>query len=315
MRASSVARLPAKFGRAARGMRLAMRAGRMTTAPAPARPGHLAASKLHLRPVDVNRRTYRVASLRAGCGAAFSTNFYHQTWNVLSDPAGAAVLARLLWGLAFQRQPGTLVCIHGPHLRPTPFDADRSDPIVLVPTALTPVVADDLRALRDRLRRPSREGTRVGWPTFGLDRALDDDRPFRERSAAEKWRYRRDDDLLDVSRVGGCVVIAGPPGALRSAALAVHDLSSGASYGGQQYLYLGRHQGGYPDGEVQIFDRYHAMLSEAAEARRRTLAAGDAPRDQEGLLWAIGLRREAICGERRAARPAGDAAEAGPAAR
>ncbi|HEU4410594.1 MAG TPA: hypothetical protein VFS43_35390 [Polyangiaceae bacterium] len=278
----------------------------MTPAPEPARPGRLAASKLHLRLVDVNRRTYRVASLRPGCGVAFSTNYYHQTWHVLSDPAGAAVLARLLWGLAFQRQPGTLVCIHGPHLRPTPFDADPSDPVVLVPTALTPVVNDDLRALRERLRRPSREGTRINWPSFGLDRALDDNRPAYQLSPAEHWKRFRGDDQLEVRHAGGCVVIAGPPDALRSAARSVHHMSRGGGDDGQGYLYLGRHQARYPDGEVQIFDRYHAMLSEAAEARRRTLESGDAPREKEALLWAIGLRRETICKERRASRPLAD---------
>lgn len=281
----------------------------MTTATAPARPGSLASSKLHLRPIAINRRTYRVASLRPSCGVGFSTNYYHQTWHIISDPAGAAVLARLLWGLAFQKQPGTFVCIHGPHLRPTPFDAAPSDPIVLVPTGLTPVVADDLRALRERLRRPSREGMRVGWPSFGLDRLLDEEeRDELHDRRPSNWQVWRDQELIDVRHEGGCVVVAGPACALRQAARALHYLAS--SGGDGNYTYLGRYQGSSPDGEVQVFDRYHSMLSEAAEARRRTLAAGDAPREPADFLWTVGLRRHEICEERRAARPRAEATEA-----
>lgn len=267
------------------------------------RPGRLAANKLHLRLETVGRRTYRVASLRPGCGAAFSTNYYHETWHVLSDPAGAGVLARLLWGLSFQRQPDTLVFIHGQHLRPTPFDADPSDAIALVPTALTPVVDADLRALRQRLRRPARAGTRINWPTFGLDHALDEEErtPWAQRRSS-RWQRRRDDDLLDVRRVGGCVVVAGPACALRTAALAMHSASGGSGHDGT-YVPLGKWTGHSSDGELQVFGRYHAMISEAAEARRRVFAEGDLPREHQELLWAIGLRRHEVSDERRAARP------------
>jgi hypothetical protein len=289
----------------------------MNAPPLTARPARTAAGKLHLRLEPVGRRTYRVASLRPGCGVTFATNHYHDTWHVLSDPAGAALLARLLWGLAFQKRPGTLVCIHGAHLRPTPFDADRSDPIVLVPTALTPVVAADLVALRDRLRRPAREGWRIGWPAFGLDRELDEE--ARAEGAGERSPRRPpyDEYLIDVRRVGGCVVIAGPQGALRATARFVHYLAERRTHDGSNYMYLGAWQGA-PPGEVQVFDRYRAMLSEAAEARRRTLAAGDAPAAHDELLRVIGSRREQVTAERRAAgrdRSAGRARRATEATR
>ncbi len=276
----------------------------MATSPPPGRPGRQAASKLHLRLETVGRRTYRVASLRPGCGATFSTNYFHDTWHVLSDPAGAGLFARLLWGLSFQKQAGTLVFLHGPHLRPTPFDADPSDPVALVPTALTAVVADDLAALRARLRRPSREGTRINWPTFGLDRALDEDErvDYRER-LANAWQRHRDEARLEVRRAGGCVVFAGPAGALREAALSAHALATGMTYGGQGYAYFGSWRGHNPPGELQVFDRYRAMLSEAAEARRRAFAAGDLPSEHQAMLWTIGSLRDNVSAERRAARP------------
>ncbi|HEU4536888.1 MAG TPA: hypothetical protein VFS00_22350 [Polyangiaceae bacterium] len=272
----------------------------------PARPARPASPKLHLRLETVGRRTYRVASPRPGCDAAFSTNYFHETWHVLSDPPGAAFFARLLWGLSFQKQPGTLVCVHGRHLRPTPFDADPSDPIVLVPTALTPVVADDLRALRERLRRPSLHGTRLAWPSFGLEPALAErDAEVKADWRTQRWRRLRDAELLDVRRVGGCVVLAGPAAALREAALDVERMARGRTYAGQNAVDLGewgaRGSRSSP-GEVQVFDRYLPMLSEAAEARRRVLAEGEVPASRDELLWNIGLRREAVSAERRAAR-------------
>lgn len=54
----------------------------------------------------------------------FSTNRYHQTWHVLSGLRGAQLLAHLLWGLAYQRVPGTLVVIGAPWLNPEPFAPD-----------------------------------------------------------------------------------------------------------------------------------------------------------------------------------------------
>ncbi|WP_433436315.1 hypothetical protein [Nonomuraea sp. CA-141351] len=40
-------------------------------------------------------------TLRPGTRARFSTNFYHGTWHILSDPHGALLLSRLLWACPF----------------------------------------------------------------------------------------------------------------------------------------------------------------------------------------------------------------------
>ena len=61
---------------------------------------HTRPLKLHLRIIDVGRTTYRVASLRPASRIRFSTNFFHDTWHIVSSPAGAFLLGRLLWGLA-----------------------------------------------------------------------------------------------------------------------------------------------------------------------------------------------------------------------
>ncbi|WP_211591998.1 hypothetical protein [Microbispora sp. H10836] len=64
---------------------------------------------------------------------------------------GARLLGRLLWGLSFQRLPGTVVVIDRPHLDPNPFDAEQADPIVLAPTHLTTLKRQGARELLRRL--------------------------------------------------------------------------------------------------------------------------------------------------------------------
>src|SRR5690606_36912126 len=71
-------------------------------------------------------RPYTVVTMRQGTDARLSTNFYHGTWHILSDWHGARLLGRLLWGLAYQRRPGTLVLIGPPFIDPNPFDGTRS---------------------------------------------------------------------------------------------------------------------------------------------------------------------------------------------
>jgi hypothetical protein len=63
----------------------------------------------------------------------FSTNFFHQTWHIVTSQRGAQLLARLLWAISFERHPGTLLLIHGKNLAPTPFEAERFDPFFIVP--------------------------------------------------------------------------------------------------------------------------------------------------------------------------------------
>ena len=105
--------------------------------------------KLHLRVVRIRDRSYRLLTLRPGARAAFSTNHFHGTWHILSDPHGARVLARLLWFLAYQRAPDTLVAIYGETLRPTPFEAHVIyDCLEIVSRLLSKPTAPDNDALR-----------------------------------------------------------------------------------------------------------------------------------------------------------------------
>jgi hypothetical protein len=192
-----------------------------------------------------------VVALRPSCGARFSTNSFHHTWHVLSDGAGALVLARLMWSLAYQRARRTIVVLGPEHLVSTPFDGDPAQPIVLVNTDLGCVDAQDLRAVRAHLARPSDVTVRL--QTFGLQL------PGPARPEPNEGRER-------VERIGGCVVYSASPAALRATARAIYAMRDCT---GMEYRYLGasRHCV-HADGEVQVLRDFRVRVSAARVARR-----------------------------------------------
>ena len=127
--------------------------------------------KLHLRALSVGGVNFRVVTPRPHTEVAFSTNYFHDTWHILSDGHGAQLLARLMWGLSFQKKPGTVVLIDREHIKPTPFDADDSDPILLM-LSDTNNSQRVLRALRQRLAHLGSSQRTIRWHTFGLDTGL-----------------------------------------------------------------------------------------------------------------------------------------------
>jgi hypothetical protein len=122
--------------------------------------------KLHLHLCDLGGETFHVVTLRPDTDVCFSTNYFHETWHILSDVQGARALARLMWGLSFQKQPRTVILIQKPHLKPTPFDAESSDPILLVPSHLTPLNSNWLKLLKQRLKTPGQPTQTIRWQTL-----------------------------------------------------------------------------------------------------------------------------------------------------
>jgi hypothetical protein len=232
--------------------------------------------KLHYRRVRLDGREYTVVTPRPGTDVRFATNRYHETWHVLSDWHGARLLGRLLWGLAYQRRPGTLVLIGAPFLDPNPFDGEGSRPIALVPSALTSLRAPAVRQLQ-RLASASQarpgDGT-VRWQTPGLDEAVADQEARQELSRAGLWH------LLDrpwrppaerevgVRMIGGLLTVAGRPEALRDVAVDVFMLGAWARRG-MDYTQIGPW---LYDGEVQVFADYRRRVSAARQARAEVLA-------------------------------------------
>jgi hypothetical protein len=194
------------------------------------------------------------------------------------------LLGRLLWGLAYQRAPGTLLLIDQPFLDPNPFDAEPSDPIALVPALLTPLRTRAARQLRRRL--PMREpvdGT-IRWHTPGYDAAVAARRARLARSASE-WRepfvrHQRFQERVD--RVGGLITVAAVPAVLRELATYIGTLGD-FSQDGMAYSEID-----WPHGEVQIFRDYRRRVSAARVARREILAKRPppaAPQTLRQLIW------------------------------
>ncbi|MEV4615893.1 hypothetical protein AB0K43_25370 [Kitasatospora sp. NPDC049258] len=242
-------------------------------------------------------RPYTVLGLRPGTAARFATNHFHRTWHILSDPPGAQLLARLLWGLSYERHPGTLVVIDRPFLDPTPFEGEPSDPVVLVPRDLTPLGEGAARALRRALPLgPAPDGT-VRWRTTGLDRALAEAEGWGRRVRQEQ---RRGGDFRSlVTRRGGLVTVSAAPWQLREWAVDTARLGERGP-DEMDYTYLG--EGCFAPGEVQTFRRYRAMVSSAVVARREVLAADsgrDLPQSVRERIW----RRSAEVRRRTAPAP------------
>jgi hypothetical protein len=239
--------------------------------------------KVHLREVRLNTTTYRVVSLRPATRVRFSTNYFHSCWHVLTGAAGADVLARLLWGLAFQREPGTLVLIDAPHLVPAPFEADRADPIAILPGGLTRFDPADLRTLRRRLA--STRPFTIRWHTFGMSAA------WSARGTVPNWRYWNLDRLRTrerMSRTAGWLCYTAPAETLRQHALEVLHMTRG----GEGYLPLaaGRANSSYwaPEGEIQILGKFDRDVVIARQARREVLRGEDRPLrddDEREAVW------------------------------
>jgi hypothetical protein len=235
--------------------------------------------KLHRRVLRCAGHDYTVITLRPGADCRFATNRYHEAWHVLSDFRGARLLGRLLWGLAYQRRPGTLVLID--RTDPNPFDAAPSDPIALVPSDLTALGRGAAHALRRHLPlRGAPDGT-VRWHTHGLDVALARSAARRARPSSvepEPYIPPRGREIR-TERVGGLLTVAGTAEALKEFAEEVHPLGEHAWHG-MDYT-----EGAWPGGEVQVFGNYRARVSAARVARRELAGTALASADLTPLIW------------------------------
>jgi hypothetical protein len=248
--------------------------------------------RLHRHLVCLDGREYTVITPRPGTGVSFSTNRYHGTWHVLSCLRGARLLARLLWGLAYQRVPGTVVVIGAPLLDPSPFDAGPSDPVAVVPAGLTCLGGQAARQLRQRLPLGRPAGT-VRWHAPGLAPAVAARRAGRDRPPGQRPWSPVPDARHRIGRTGGMLVLAAAAPELKSWAVAVAQLGDWLHHG-MDYTGLNG-----SDGEVQVFTDYRYRVSAARTARREVLAGPASalpPAGQQPLIWqqaaAIRSRRQ-----------------------
>lgn len=240
--------------------------------------------KLHRRQMTLDGREYTVLTLRPDCRIRFATNRFHDTWHILSGQHGAALLARLLWGLSYQSRPGTLLLLGPGHLTPNPFDAAPSDPVVFVPSDHTVFPKAAAAELRRRWRTSTPSDGTVRWQTFGLADVRAERRRWRELPHPVAWPHRADPGgFTAIERIGGVVAVFGGADRLRKWAVDLDGLD--ATRFGSDYTYLDE----YPcDGEVQIFRYFRRDVAVARVARAEVLATapGGDPADLEQRVWA-----------------------------
>ena len=180
----------------------------METSPAPR-------LKVHRRSVRLDRLEYTILSPRPTEEARFATNYFHETWHVITSRRGAALLARLCWAMAFQRRERTIVLIDSPLIVPTPFDADLSSPIAIVNNdlgAFSRAAVKDLRAQLPLTGVP--DGT-VVLQTRGLDQALENTTEFRDRNHETQLQNEHQKRRW-IDGSNGLVIVAAPPSVFRT---------------------------------------------------------------------------------------------------
>jgi hypothetical protein len=220
--------------------------------------------KVHRRSVWLDRLEYTILSPRPTEEARFATNYFHETWRVITSKEGAALLARLCWAMAFQRRERTIVLIDSPLMVPTPFDADPSSPVVIVNNDLGAFSRAVIKDLRAQLPLSKASDGTVVLQTRGLDQALENPNEFRDRNRETQLdNHHQQRRWIDGSH--GLVVIAAPPPVLRSWGVELSDLGTWSDEG-RSWEYLD-----YPDkvGEVQVLDDFDSMLATAQAARTR----------------------------------------------
>ena len=244
--------------------------------------------KVHRRSVRLDRLDYTILSPRPSEEVRFATDYFHETWHVITSERGAALLARLCWAMAFQRRERTVVLIDAPLIVPSPFDADLSSPIVVVNNDLgsfSRAAARDLRAQVPLSTAP--DGT-VVLQTRGLDQALENIIEFRDRNQGSQVQNQHQKRRW-IDGSNGLVVVAAPPPVLRTWGVDLSDLRTWSHEGSSA------HSLDYPAkvGEVQVLDDFDAMVAKAQLARSR-VHPGAANRkltaDERSDIWAD-LRR------------------------
>ncbi len=123
--------------------------------------------KVHRRSVRLDGRAHTVLSPRPNVPSRFATNRDGATCQILTDPVGAQLLARLCWAMAYQRHERTVTVIDSHFLVPNPVRADESSPIVIVNSALGSLSGAALADLHSQLPLATTLGRDRGAPDSG----------------------------------------------------------------------------------------------------------------------------------------------------
>ncbi|MDI2126712.1 hypothetical protein [Yinghuangia seranimata] len=225
------------------------------------------AVRLHRRTVRLDGRDYTVLGLRPGTTERFAVNRFHETWHVVTHTAGARLLGRLLWGMAYQRRPNTIVVVDRPFLDANPFDAEPSLPIVIAPGDTAPFgdrAARELRRMLPLTGRPSEGGVTLrahGLPSTPEAAHAWFDGRHREWHG---WKQRRFRPTIEVR--SGLLVLPGTARKLQEWAVeigrltATHQRPMDYEFVNEDYSL-----------EVQVFAAYRDMVTAARLAREQVV--------------------------------------------
>jgi hypothetical protein len=240
--------------------------------------------KVHRRSLRLEGAEYTVLSPRPSEAARFATEQNRETWHVISDGAGAQLLARLCWAMAFQQRERTLVLVDAPLLVPNPFDADPSIPIVIANDDLGPMGLDALKVLRSKVPLDTPSMGTVVLQTRGLDAALEDEAAFRRRDDQATWRNQHQQRRW-IDGTSGLLVMAAPPPVLRSWGVDLSTLRRETRQG-MDWSYLDHPE---KTGEVQIVGDFAGQVDAAIALRNQLFPdKRDEPLTQEerAQVWA-----------------------------
>ncbi len=171
--------------------------------------------KVHRRSVRLDGRAYTVLSPRPSVSSRFATSRDGATCQILTDPFGAQLLARLCWAMAYQRHERTVTVIDSPFLVPDPFGAEPSSPIVITNSDLGSLNGPVLADLHSQLPLATPSDGTVVLQTRGLDQALDDPTAFGQRADQVARRSERHRERW-IDGDSGLWVLTAPPPVLRA---------------------------------------------------------------------------------------------------
>jgi hypothetical protein len=216
---------------------------------------------VHRRTLRLDRNQWTALSRRPSEPTRFANNYFHETWHLLSDLAGAQLLGRICWAMSFQRKERTVFVIEQSHLVPNPFDSDPSSPVLIVNSDLGTPTHDARLALKRYLPLKGPSEGRVTLSSTGLDR-LDLDGVFDEQHRRAE-RYIAERQRRWINRVDGILVRSAPAPVLREWGIGLSQLGD-RLYNGINYTELD-----WPSyhGEVQIFNDFHQRVNRAIVAR------------------------------------------------
>jgi hypothetical protein len=218
--------------------------------------------KLHRRSLRLDGHDHTVLSVRPLDPERFATNNFHDTWHVLSDVAGAQLLGRICWAMAFQRNRGTFALVDHTNLVPNPFDADPSNPIVIANADLGVPSRQALTQLKARLPFRTKPDGTMKVSTFSIEPFLNGERNLHQEHL-DVGLVKRLKPMISIERINGIIVMSATSATLEEWGVSLCQLGT-RMWTGMDYTDL---DWGVNQGEVQIFEHFADMVPPAIAAR------------------------------------------------